>query len=211
MNISRIAGKVIAVPVFVFLSALAGHAGADEPGKPKPTPLENAYEKARGDALDAYIAGRLITAYVLSEHLSPFAVGVNVRNGVIRLSGTVENNVQRDLAIEIARGVPQASDVNSEIQVQARTPRKEPGAQESFAQNFSDAGVTARVKSRLLWNGSTSGLAINVDTERHIVTLSGTVQSGAESALAEQIALNTKGVEDVENNLSVAKDVAKAG
>lgn len=189
-----------------FLLMIAGHADASGQDTPRPASVDHsAYEKAKGDALDAYIAGRLITAYRLSEHLSPFEIGVAVKDGRIVLTGAVETQVQYDLALEIALGIEQARAVDSQITVDPNAPRNESAPQqEGFTRSFSDAGITARVKTRLLWNGSTNGLAVNVYTDGREVTLSGTVDSSAESALAEQIALNTQGVERVENRLHVA-------
>lgn len=185
-----------------LLLMVAGHADAGDPGPPD----ANLYEKAKGDALDAYIAGRLITAYGLSEHLSPFAIGVAVRDAKVVLTGAVQNKVQRDLALEIARGIAQARAVDSKIIVDPKAVRDESAARQGFTLRFSDAAVTARVKTRLLWNGSTRGLAMDVDTEQRVVTLAGSVDSTVESALAEQIALNTQGVTRVNNHLQVAPD-----
>lgn len=185
-----------------LLLMLAGHADA---GDREAQPTVAAYEKAKGEALDAYIAGRLITAYGLSEHLSPFEIGVSVKDGKIVLTGAVETQVQHDLALEIAHGIEQAHAVDSKITVDPQAPRNESAArQEGFTSLFSDAGITARVKTRLLLNASTSSFAVNVYTDGRAVTLSGTVDSSAESALAEQIALNTQGVERVENRLQIA-------
>jgi osmotically-inducible protein OsmY len=188
------------------LLMVAGHAEADDRAAPQPVAAEkNAYEKAKGEALDAYIAGRLITAYGLSEHLSPFEIGVEVMDGRIVLTGAVETQVHADLALEIAYGIEQARAVESKITVDPQAPRNESaGRQNGFTSRFSDAGITARVKTRLFWNGSTSALSVTVDTERRAVTLSGTVDSSAESELAEQIALNTQGVERVTNRLHIA-------
>jgi osmotically-inducible protein OsmY len=62
------------------------------------------------------------------------------------------------------------------------------------------------VKSKLLWNGSTSGLEIDVDTHNDVVTLSGDVDSAQEKALAGQVAETTEDVRSVENQLSVRAD-----
>ncbi|MEX2480875.1 MAG: BON domain-containing protein [Gammaproteobacteria bacterium] len=54
----------------------------------------------------------------------------------------------------------------------------------------------------LLWNYS-SGLAINVDTDNGVVSLSGTVDSDDEKELAARIAENTEGAKSVVNQLTV--------
>ena len=63
--------------------------------------------------------------------------------------------------------------------------------------------MTANVKTRLLLNEHTGGLDINVDSMNGVVTLSGTVESEEESALAEQIAKNADDTRKVNNRLQV--------
>lgn len=70
----------------------------------------------------------------------------------------------------------------------------------------SDTAITTAVKSKLLANSSTSGMDIHVETNHGVVTLSGTVGSDAEKDLAERIARNTDGVNDVTNDLEVSNN-----
>lgn len=165
-----------------------------------------AYEPSSVGVIDAYITGRLVTAYGLSEHLRPYQLHVEVKDRLVTLHGAVESEVLRDLAVEVARSVPEVRDVRSQIRVESAAPRAAGNGRDSFAQRFSDAATTARVKSRLIWNDSTHGLTIRVDTADGVVTLAGEVRSDAESALAQQIASNTRGVRRVDNRLNVHKE-----
>jgi osmotically-inducible protein OsmY len=169
------------------------------------TPPEN--ERAREELLDAYIAGRLITAYALSEHLSPFTISVVVQNGRVILNGVVETAVQQDLAVEIARGVSEVQEVQSGIRVEPDAPRRDDPDESGFASRFSDVTITARIKTRLLWNANIGGRDIQVMTQEGIVTLTGRVQTSDERELAGQIALNTRGVRRVENRLMLDRPV----
>ena len=63
--------------------------------------------------------------------------------------------------------------------------------------------TTAMVKSKLLANQSTHGLAINVDTINSTVSLRGDVTTAEEKQLAEKIAENTDDVREVDNLLKV--------
>src|SRR5699024_1037791 len=58
----------------------------------------------------------------------------------------------------------------------------------------------AIVKSKLLWNRHTSGLDINVTTERGEVSLSGVAENAESRELAQRPADNTDGVRKVHNN-----------
>lgn len=66
-----------------------------------------------------------------------------------------------------------------------------------------DAAVTAKVKTALVIAPDLKGLAIDVDTLRNVVTLSGTVASEGLRQQAETIAKGVDGVQDVKNNLMV--------
>lgn len=66
-----------------------------------------------------------------------------------------------------------------------------------------DAAVTARVKAKLAADPEVAAYTIDVDTVNHVVTLSGSVGSAAESAEAEKLARGTEGVTEVVNRLTV--------
>jgi len=68
----------------------------------------------------------------------------------------------------------------------------------------SDAAVTAAVKSKLLGDGKTPGMAVNVDTDDGVVTLSGDVPTAAAHVEALRLARGTKGVKRVVDKLTVA-------
>ena len=63
---------------------------------------------------------------------------------------------------------------------------------------ISDSWITAKVKSTFLYSSNVSGSNITVSTRNGIVTLSGRVNSGAERALAIELALNVRGVRSVQ-------------
>lgn len=158
---------------------------------------------------DVRLKANIVTSYTLNQNLNPFDLDVEVKNGIAYLSGTVDSDVERDLALEIARGVEGIKDVKANIMI-------EPGAranerQESaFFRTVEDATITAKVKSKLLWNRNTKGLDINVDTENAVVTLRGKVASEVQGDLAVQLAKNTTGVEQVKKELEVVPEPEKA-
>lgn len=78
----------------------------------------------------------------------------------------------------------------------------QPGTK-STGEVVDDAVITTKVKSALLADPDVSGLAINVDTYKGQVTLTGNVKSGAQIKRAEDIARSMKGVTSVKNNLQV--------
>lgn len=164
-----------------------------------------AWNDTKMAASDAYIKGRLVTAYTLSEHLNPFEIDVSVSDGVVRLTGAVSDDIARDLATEIAQGIESVKDVDSQLRLDeslAEDAAEQDG--DSFAASFTDATISARVKTQLLWNNNIEGLGIDVSTQERVVTLSGEVETDAQSALAEQITRNTDGVASVVNELNAS-------
>lgn len=160
-----------------------------------------------GATKDAWLTGKIETAFVLNEHLNPFAIDTDVDNGVVHLRGIVNDDIDRDLAAAVVRGIDGVVDVKNDLTVD-RT-RAEAAALKSAADRrdfgswVDDATTTASVKTKLVANENTSGLKIDVDTHDDVVTLSGRVGSVAERDLAEQLAKSVGDVEQVRNNLVV--------
>lgn len=155
---------------------------------------------------DVWSEASLTTSYTLNQHLNPFDIDVDVNNGTAILTGTVESDIERDLAEEIAMGIDGISKVDNRLVTEPDAERKSGKGSKDFMESVNDANITAKVKSQLLWNSNTQGMQIDVDTDSQVVTLKGKVNSSTESELAEQVARNTDGVRDVHNRLQVNKD-----
>ena len=75
---------------------------------------------------------------------------------------------------------------------------------EKAGEVITDASITTAVKTKLLVDSKTPGLAIDVDTKDGVVTLNGTVPTKAAEDKTVADARGTKGVKRVVNNLRVA-------
>lgn len=166
----------------------------------------------RGDLKDAWLEGKIETTYTLNKHLNPFNIETEVRGGTAYLAGTVESDIDRDLAAELARAVEGVSEVENNISVKDKAAvmsmkdkkmDKKSNSNRSFAQVVDDATTTAAIKSKFAVNGNVSALDINIDTRNDVVTLRGTVASDEEKDLAEAIALNVSDTDKVHNKLKV--------
>ena len=146
--------------------------------------------------------GSIWTAIALNRHLSPFSIDVDVENGVAVLTGSVESDIDRDLAEQLALGTEGVKQVDNRLKVDPET-RPKPGSE--LSRQFDDATLTAMVKSKLLWNSHTEGLDIDVDTRDGVVTLKGSARTAEARELAGHLAQNTEGVERVNNHLSVSE------
>jgi osmotically-inducible protein OsmY len=161
-----------------------------------------------GAARDAWIAGKIETVYLLNGHLNGFRIDTEVEGGVAHLSGTVKTDIDRDLAVELAKGVDGVVEVRNDLQIDADVEPMESQAvsdedQRSFGTWIDDATTTAAVKAKLVGNENVSGLQLDVDTRGDVVTLSGRVNTAEQKSLAEEIARNTGDVSEVRNNLVV--------
>ncbi len=68
---------------------------------------------------------------------------------------------------------------------------------------MTDAWITTRVHERFVTDDLLKGSDITVDTDKHIVTLKGTVMGQAGRAKAAKIAMRTEGVRRVVNRLTI--------
>jgi len=200
-----VVGALVHVATIVPAAIAAGN---DDQSESK---MENRSEQAQGAIKDAWLDGKLESALLFNQHLNSFNIDTDVQNGVAYLRGAVESDIDRDLAGQIAESIEGVTDVKNELEVDKTKARAEHDnaaanqANRGFKQAVTNATTTARIKSELLVNSNTAGLAINVDSMGGEVTLSGAVSSEQERALAGQIAANTDGVDSVDNQLTVKK------
>jgi osmotically-inducible protein OsmY len=169
------------------------------------TPI--AAQAAQGD-LQTQLAqarqeGSIWTAFALNRHLSPFNIGVKVEQGTAVLTGKVENQVDKDLATQIASDTQGINKVDNQLQIDPQV-AAEPGTKANMAQRFDDATLTATIKSKLLWNSVTEGLNIEVAAAQGVVTLKGQAKDADAKQLAGSLASNTDGVTEVNNLISVS-------
>jgi hyperosmotically inducible protein len=69
---------------------------------------------------------------------------------------------------------------------------------------MTDGWITTRVNSRFVNEDLLKGSNINVDTDKHVVTLKGTVTTAAGRNKAGVVAKGTEGVQRVVNQLTIA-------
>ena len=157
------------------------------------------------DITEARQETQIWTTYALSPYLRANDLKVSVHDGKATLTGTVEDDVNKDLAKQIALGVSGIKNVDNQIVVQADyVPPKAAGTARSFGDVVDDAYITAAVKSKLLWSKNAEGMATDVDTQSGKVMLRGTAASAEAKELAGRLAMNTHGVVAVDNQLVVS-------
>jgi len=157
---------------------------------------------------DTWLQAQLVTTYGLNDTLNSFPIEVHVNDGVAQLSGVVSTDVERELAVEIAKGIDGIKQVKDNIQVDpgASASREKSEGDRSLYRNIENMTVTAKIRTKLMWDRHTDGLGIDVKTDAGVVKLQGQVPDAATRDLVVQIAKNTSGVRKVLDELTVAAD-----
>lgn len=158
---------------------------------------------------EGVLAGKLETAIALNKHLNPRDIDIEIDGDRAYLSGTVDSDVEKELAQAIAEGIAGISKVENHLTINNGSTRHTDQAvpdrtDRDFPQYISDVSTTASIKAELLANDSIKGLDINVDTFRDQVTLTGTVERDSQRSLAETIVKKRETVTRVINNLKVS-------
>jgi len=101
-------------------------------------------------------------------------------------------------------GVASAQTATQEAKAKTKAAgQKTEQAAKDVGANLTDAEITSSVKTKFLADSKVSGLNINVDTNNHVVTLTGPVHSAAEKAEAVRLAKTTAGVHSVVSKLTL--------
>jgi hyperosmotically inducible protein len=154
---------------------------------------------AKQDLTDARQETQIWTTYALSPYLRAHDLKVKVHDGKAVLSGKVDEDVNKELAKEIALGVDGIKDVDNQITVQSDY---SPKAVRGYGEVIDDVTITAAVKSRLVWS-KYSFMGAKVESKAGRVTLTGNVDSSEAKAAATRLANSTRGVVAVSNQLNV--------
>lgn len=125
-------------------------------------------------------------------------VQASVQNGVVVLTGTVDNFADKQEADRKVHHVDHVKGVDNEIQV---------GGGGSAA-SVNDEALRDKLAKQLTYDrvgyGTTAFNSINIGVQNGVVTLSGTVYGPTDKASALSLVEHTAGVRDVVDNLEVA-------
>lgn len=155
------------------------------------------------DILSARQESQIWTTYALSPYLRANDLSVSVQDGKATLSGTVAEEVNKDLAKQIAMGVTGIKSVDNNIVVRHDAQPKQP--LDTYWQGVEDASITAAVKSKLAWSKSTDGRDVEVETRNGRVKLTGQTTNKSTHDNAGRLAIGTRGVTSVNNQLKIDK------
>ena len=150
------------------------------------------------ETLDAWIDGKAETTLLLNSNLNSFDINTYVKDQVVTLTGSVENETEKSLAEELVLSLDRVKSVKNELTVIDNEKENK-----ESTQVLMDTKITAIVKTRLLMNTEVSGSDIEVETNGNTVVMKGSVTSDTEHDLALSIARNTSDVDKVIDKIEV--------
>ncbi len=152
---------------------------------------------------DAWIAFKIRTQLLVRSNVSYANTKVEVKDGIVTLTGTAENLAQKELTGEYAKEIDWVKSVKNEIVVNAA-----PATGQTMAEKIDDASITSQVKLALFTHKSTSALKTKITTTDGVVVISGEAANDAEKSLVEKLANSIRGVKSVTNNMTVKAPIA---
>jgi len=152
-----------------LLTSAVGPAVAAEP-KPKAAPTAGKKPDAGTLANNAATTARIKTALLADKVAPGMRIDVDTSDGVVTLSGQVNNRAQKSRAEQVAKKTKGVHQVINHLTIKPMVPGKR-GAGDVVG----DVATTTRIKSALLADKVAPGMKINVDTKLGVVTLSGEV------------------------------------
>ncbi len=153
---------------------------------------------------DTWIGLKVKSALLFHRNVSATGTTVEVKDGVVILTGEASNLAQKELTTEYAKDIDNVKAVVNDMTI-AKTPAT-PDA--TTGDKIDDASITAQVKSSLLSHHSTSAMKTSVETTDGVVTLSGIAKNAAEKSLITKLVTDINGVTSVINNMTIAVPVA---
>ena len=155
---------------------------------------------------DVGITTKVKAKMAVDDTVRDSKIEVTTQDGVVTLTGNIDNAAAKEHALSIARETKGVVEVRDMIEVRTASSRGEaPEPDRTVGVTIDDAGTTMRVKARLLDDPLVHGHKIDVDTRDGVVFLTGSVGSEKEREQAIKLTRETKGVRDVQANLTIGK------
>ena len=163
------------------------------------TSVDNRIQVSSGPAehSDGWIALKIRSSLLIHANVSAAKTRVDVQDGIVTLTGTADNEAQKELSEAYVLDVEGVKSVKNELQVTAAP------AKSAVREAIDDTSITAQVKYELLTHRSTSALKTKVETRDGQVLIQGEAASDAEKDLVTKLARGVRGVATVENQMTV--------
>jgi len=151
----------------------------------------------RAAEVDDRIESSFSKSYAYKTYLKDDAIKSVSENGVVTLTGQVDEPSHKYLAEETVAGLPGVQRVDNRLRVKLEGTDK------------SDVWIRAKVRSILALHRKVSGSSTQVDIKEGVITLRGLATSEAQKELAGEYAGDVQGVLRIVNLMTVAKSPSK--
>lgn len=195
--------RSIAIALILIVLVVAGVLIYQRDGA---TSLGDALRSVKETSQDAATTSKVKTALLLSKHVSAFDVNATTNRGEVTLTGEVPSEETRRLAGAITQDTSGVSAVHNNLTVN-------PGARgnqemEHLGDRVADLEIKTLVIDQIARNPELKDKRIAIKVSKKVVTLDGSVDTVAQKRAAEQIALQTAGVQGLTGQLAVAGGAA---
>jgi osmotically-inducible protein OsmY len=147
----------------------------------------------RAASTDSRIESSAAKSYVFKTYLKDDSIKIDSKDGIVTLTGTVADASQRSLAENTVTSLPGVKSVDNQLLINGEQPAE-----------HSDAWITMKVKTALLFHRNVSTTGTSVYTDNGVVTLQGVASSQAEKELTTEYARDVDNVRNVRNNMTIA-------
>jgi hyperosmotically inducible periplasmic protein len=148
-----------------------------------------------GSETDTRIETAFNESYVAKTYLKDDAVKAESKDGVVTLSGTVDQEAHKGLAQETAQNLPDVKSVDNRLELKGDHPAEK-----------SNEWIALKVRTALLFHQNVNAAKTDVYVEEGIVTLRGEAASEAQKELTSEYVKDVSGIEGIKNEMTVAKD-----
>jgi osmotically-inducible protein OsmY len=149
---------------------------------------------------DSRIESSAAKSYTFKTYLKDDSIKIASKDGVVTLTGTVAEASHKSLAENTVAGLPDVKSVDNQLTIKGENPAE-----------HSDAWITMKVKTALLFHRNVSGTGTSVYTKDGVVTLQGEASSMAQKELTTEYAKDIDNVKEVKNEMTIAKTPATPG
>ena len=153
----------------------------------------------RAASTDSRIESSAAKSYTFKTTLKDDSIKTQSKDGIVTLTGTVAETSHKTLAEDTVANLPGVKSVDNQLVVSGDQPAE-----------HSDAWITTKVKTALLFHRHVSATGTTVYTKDGVVTLQGEASSLAAKDLTTEYAKDIDNVKEVKNEMTIAKTPAPA-
>jgi hyperosmotically inducible protein len=147
----------------------------------------------RAADMDSRIESSAANSYTFKNYLKDDSIKTDSKDGVVTLTGTVADASHKSMAENTVASLPGVKSVDNELLINGEQPAE-----------HSDAWITTKVKTALLFHRNVSATGTTVYTKDGVVTLQGEATSMAQKELTTEYAKDIDNVKDVNNEMTIA-------